>query len=335
MSLPVLLLAGCALWMSGASWWVRGALTPTVVMGEISLLRMGPVYSQNQWVDEDCQVVAPIVIGDPLQRVRHTGARLGMMTLAGASGKVSSKQRAVLQGNLDVSRAGEPSRWEPCLQFDLDRVPRSLGQITLSSSWVPDNGRPVPFRVAVRPSWFTRAPQTLHLEKVSWTPHQGDEGEVEITLRYGGAEKLILDDGYGSSAVGWKVAPVPSGMLGKESFPRFNLLYNWSPRLESPDGKYNSHLAKDAWVRSKFRAFFSAKNYSTQKDGPDVQAYNRSFPIQIGTGTARRNGNTITISHRVTGLNSHRGPLVFKSEIGVPGDGFLPVSCALTRGVAK
>ena len=329
--------------MSDASKFVRDAVTPTMTVGEIVLMERGPLFSQRAWLDRDAGVMLPLSFHYPHQSVRKDDVSLLQMphttqitqtVLSNSSGQALPKQPAMFTQSYNSSH-GPASMG---IFFDLDRVAPALGQITLSALIKPTKGPAQPLKIVVRPAWFTRIPQSLRLQKVSWTPSQSrDAGDVKIVLKYTGTQTLAIDKAqdYATNAVQWRMKLTPAGAPGQERLDSFNLLYNWSPRLESSNGKFSSLRATDAYVLGKYPAYFKAKKHNTPFDGPDIVACLARYPLQLKTEDARQSGNKITITHHITGLNSHKGPLVFKTEIGVPGDGFLPVSCALPRAVSK
>lgn len=339
-----------------------------LALSDINLRRWGPLYSQNVWRDEDCSLNLRVDVKDlllqaappgqgPSQSVRVNRMPLGSFlmpvvnyepwTLSGADGKPVSHPVAAFISDLPGNPSKRPIRVVlPALPrrerlpfrrslgaaFDLDRVAASVGPVETATRFILSDGRVMPLVITVRPAWFTDAPQTLYLVKARvlpprWEAGERDGGRVEVTLRYVGEEALALPAEPKGSTMEWRASPSLDGKAAREIAMESKLLYNWSPRFESADGKTNSHAAKDAFVWKKVRAWL-AKPQKLNALMP-IESYLASFGPRIQAQTPVRSGKLITVRYRLFGWKGLPEKMVFATEIGVPGDGFLKVRVAL------
>lgn len=219
--------------------------------------------------------------------------------------------------------------------FDLDRVPNPPDVVVLKTQWPGSDGRNQTFRVVVRPFWFTRAARTIALESARWlAPDGGDEGSVEVTLRALGASPLLVDEPQGSQ-ISWQAAPMSGNQAGREMVSERKLLHNWSPQLEGAGG-IDSHTAKDAKVWKSYRQFVEQLPRDSQDFIPTpepipVERYLTGFWPKIWAQKPARRGELITVRYRFYGMRDLRRPAIFRTDIGVAGDGFLRVSVASPR----
>ncbi|PQV64227.1 hypothetical protein B1R32_10672 [Abditibacterium utsteinense] len=341
--------------------------TPRFVPEMVQLKRMGSVCSQNLWRDEDCELHLAFRVenaeapfgGNPTSSNSRTrdnnlpwpsrpemprplhwtlqseaGAVLSTSIFGGSDWSSGWK---VTPGNTPSPEQLKQPRFSfSCsTNFDLDRVPETRGVVTLGTRYTMPDGRALPIRVVVRPAWFTRAARTISLQSSQWlAPAGGDEGSVVLRLRATGAPLLLRDEPQGSQ-ISWQAALMSGKKPGHELIPQRKLLHNWSPALENASGKFDSHQAKDAKVWKSYRRFYKDEiRPSTPNVAPQevpVQKYLAGFWPKIWAQKPVQNGSFILVRYRFYGLRGFARKAVFKTEIGVPGDGFLKVSVPLPR----
>lgn len=333
-SLPGLLILGALCWRNlGLDFQVG----PHLAAGSegITFVRQGPLASQNSWNDNDFRFYMGLVKrGIPSGAFSSTPQDPSYQQFVDDSGHTLTASRnatAFLPPSIPtaswLNRYGMTSR----VSCDLDRVPTSRGEITLWSRFIVPGGFQS-FSVVVRPAWFCRASQTLHLQSARWLPatQQSAEG-VEIKVRTTQvANELALEDQSQGSVVSWRQERLNDAH--SVSVPHATLLYNWSPRFQSNDGKYDSHDERDArtWavilaprsnrVVAKLGAVTQALDFRTTLDG---------FRPLVHAQLPQRSGNTITLIYRFEGLRLESRAQQFITDIGVPGDGFLHVQVAV------
>ncbi len=212
--------------------------------------------------------------------------------------------------------------------FDLDRVVPGGGALWWEGSLILPGKAMQRLRLAVRPRWFSAAPKTLRLVGIKLlSPKGSDDGGVEITLKSSGKTPLSLLNEPQGSAIEWQARPQFGAQAGREIVWSRRLLYNWSPRLESKDGKWNSHAAKDAHVWKSHKAWLA----TPVKPGTMIstQELLNAYNPKVQALTPVKRGKLIVVRYRFSGLRWAPQAQLFKAEIGVPGDGFLKVSVPL------
>lgn len=338
LTLPAFLIIGAVLWSNGGGGNLADLWRPHIQMGPLAVLRYGPLSGQNAWNDDDLQVVLPVTVRDPFNSLPKGAIPFGSMLLTDSAGHLLARTPLVSQGFASPSLVSSttpanPNQWQPTIHFDLDRVPLSLGEITLNTSWKFPDGHTQPFSFPVRPAWFCHSPSTLQLVSANLLPpDKHSDGSARVVVRATGTQPLGLNtsDAAKGSSMGWTTSLSANGQPRTTAAPNPNLLYNWSPRFQSRDGQYNSHDARDAYVWKKIRAPYK-KGSVPIYNSASVDTYLREFSPSIETLVPKRKGNDIEIIYRFHGLGKEPRAQVFVTDIGVPLDGFLSVKVPLTR----
>lgn len=335
--------------------------------GTATLHRMGPLASQNAWNDSDFSLQMPVdgqnLMIQPARvgqapgarfQLRHSRSSLTLMQAVqmqpwqlSAAGQSFGPQSANGVGvtMMPVGTYSKPPfpfvtpappskiRYSGAMRtaFDLDRVAPSLGPIDFGTWFSLPDGRIKSLKFTVRPQWFTWAAQGLALQNARWRAPKGDDdGSVEVTVRSTDVLPPQVRASASGSEITWRAMPSLDGKAAREVLGPPQLLHNWSPRLESADGKWNSHAARDVYGWVKYRARFSTRpgGAKTKSMSEELAAFR---PKIVADAPVQR-GHLTTIVYRFYGMRAAPQARVFKTEIGVSGDGFLKVSVNLGRG---
>lgn len=184
------------------------------------------------------------------------------------------------------------------MELDLHDVPTEHGAIFLRSNLSLNNSWATPFLVEVRPAWVCRKTSKLKIEKV-----EVEGSAVSVRVHYLGTKPMEL---RGSSGIGtsnfsmmdgssdWGYdPPVPTG--------HDRLIINWSQHLEDSNGPM----------------FFNPKQPNTDSPEETCEVI----------GVEDLGNNRYVVNYSVN--YKPKSPMKFKAEIGIWGDGFIPVEATI------
>jgi hypothetical protein len=200
-----------------------------------------------------------------------------------------------IRSQINPAQESDVYRFE--YSFSTAFIPASAGRLTFKAQ-VSENGEwPLPLSVVVREKddWRLKRARTLKLKSIETQPNPDDASKLDVIVK-------VIPHNYRGMYQLNDLMPESHQVEGKPK-GRF-LITNWSQRLE------NSRSSAPSLALIKV----NSSGY---------------YPIRMESVSSTANGWKITYPIALIRLKNLSDLLAFKADIGVEGDGFLPVSIAL------
>lgn len=226
-----------------------------------------------------------------------------------------------------VPRESGSTSGEECVTFfkvSAADVPESSGELAFRGAVSPDGSSPAPFSVVVRPAWITKRPVHLKLENVTV---QGVN--VLATVRYDGKREVRYNDnskGFGA------VSGLPPEFLdnrneyyNSEVLPFYRA--TWRQRGMSSPGPQD---LQGMWWSDKTRDYLISTWSQHLTLGGKEYWSPKSVAMQsitnLGEGRYR-----VVYKTNAVGLLKYGEKCRFDAQIGLKGEGFLPIQATIVK----
>ena len=341
LSLPVLLIAGGALWKSGTSnWWSQTNRSHIKIVKSYAFTR--PPYDVAEDIerhDTDIVIWTEEQIPVWLRGTQYLSYITNPNHSAGQLPEIKGKSgNAIVTTTMSYGRGrgwastswwltSDFSAYSPFhIEMNTLRVPKKVGEIRVTGTFVAKNLPPTPFSVVARPAWMTHKATKLRVTDVQWRPaRKGNGGAVEVGLLYTGKKPFGL---RGVGANGWEPRYLSAGPISLvDDTSKDEIIAHWSQHIESGDGKYHSLHELESQEVDISASAKVGQSY-------DPQGLANKFEPRVLPLRHKISGNRVRVVFNVTSLPKTIKNPVFKAEMGVAGDGFIPISCKLPRPIS-